>query len=291
MLTILDTIKDGILLIDKDLEVHAWNQWLEINTKILKKDIIGKKLSDIFPEVLEKKIARKIRVTLSLKSDVFMNSIVDKYLIKIPQNKMIKSVYENMQQDVVFSFYEPGLVSIVIYDQTLLLEAKEKITLQATTDQLTGAFNRFKFTEVLDLEISRTRRYKKPLSLILLDIDHFKNVNDTHGHLVGDTVLICLSQIIHNLIRDTDLFARWGGEEFILLLPETSLEDGLLLAERIRIKISEYNFEPVTQITCSLGLTLFNLEDNHDSFIKRADDALYRAKESGRNNSVTLEKN
>ncbi len=285
-LNIFDSIEDGVFIIDKDQTVKLWNLWLEVNTKISASDIIGNKITDFFPEVLHKNINRKIKTALSLKSPVFMSSRIDKYLIKIPLNKMRKSIYQNMQQNVVISLFKEDLILFVIYDQTPLLEAQEKILIQATTDQLTGVYNRLKFSEVIEHEIFKTSRYGNELTLILFDIDHFKKVNDVYGHLVGDDVLRTLSNQVKSLIRNSDFFARWGGEEFILLINETSLEETYNLAEKIRIGISEYKFDTVEQITISLGVTSYLHQDNEDTLIKRADDALYEAKGSGRNRSV-----
>lgn len=288
--TLLDTIENGILVIDQNLIIHHWNKWLVVNTKISRENALNQKLSDLFPEVIQKKLKRKIKIALTLKSSTFMNARIDGYLIKIPLNKMTHSNFIEMQQNVIISPFKEDMVSIVIYDQTLLLEAQYQIEeqsrqfeIQATTDQLTGAYNRLKFAEVLDSEIKRSERYENPLCLILFDIDHFKRVNDTYGHLVGDLVLKTLTNVIQNAIRDTDLFARWGGEEFILLLPETALEGAKITAERIRETISEYPFEIVGHIACSLGLALYHSGEEPDHLVKRADDALYTAKESGRN--------
>jgi len=285
-LNLFDSIEDGIFILDANHNVKLWNLWLEVNTKVSASEIIGKKLEDFFPEVLNKSIKRKIKTALSLKSPVFMSSSIDKYLIKIPLNKMRKSIFTYMQQNVVISLFKEDLLLFVIYDQTPLLEAQQKIVMQATTDQLTGAYNRLKFSEVIKYEISKTKRYGNDLTLILFDIDFFKKVNDIYGHLVGDDVLKKLCTEVKSLIRSSDFFARWGGEEFILLINETSLKETYNLAEKIRKHISSYNFESVEKITISLGVTSFLPEDSGDSLIKRADMALYKAKETGRNKSV-----
>lgn len=154
----------------------------------------------------------------------------------------------------------------------------------STTDNLTGAYNRHKMVEELESEVSRSARYDHDLSLIMLDIDHFKQVNDNFGHEVGDKALKNVSEIIECIKRETDIFSRWGGEEFLLLLPDTDLEGGIIIAERIRAAVEKYEFESAGKITVSMGVSTFK-KDKHNTtlFIRDADDALYEAKNNGRN--------
>jgi diguanylate cyclase (GGDEF)-like protein len=160
----------------------------------------------------------------------------------------------------------------------------------ALTDPLTGIANRKSFNDGIESELSRFYRYKTgAFSLLMLDIDHFKNVNDQHGHLIGDEVLIDLVKVVNRLIRDTDTFARWGGEEFTILLPLTALEQAKLLAERIRVAISEHSFQLDEGITVSIGVGQYLEGESVQEFIQRVDAALYSAKDSGRNRvSVAL---
>ncbi len=164
-----------------------------------------------------------------------------------------------------------------------LQEDREKFEILATTDMLTKIFNRFKFNQIADMEMDKVKRYGNPLSLIMFDIDHFKMVNDDYGHQVGDYVLKELSKIVQKSIRNFDILARWGGEEFVILSPETHLDDAYILADRIRVTIFEHQFKYVKNITCSFGVTEFKDGDSLDLLTKRADIALYRAKELGRN--------
>lgn len=153
----------------------------------------------------------------------------------------------------------------------------------ATTDSLTGICNRFKFTSVLRAEIERKRRNKATMALILMDVDHFKRINDTFGHDTGDDVLKALTKIVTESIRAVDLFGRWGGEEFILLLRDEGCEAATALAEKLRVLIADHEFAKVGCMTCSFGLSVWRDDDTEASFIKRADEALYSAKGSGRN--------
>jgi len=159
----------------------------------------------------------------------------------------------------------------------------------ATSDKLTGAFNRLKWEENQMLEIERVRRNKDELSLIFFDIDFFKKVNDTYGHDVGDRVLIEVVRTAGEQIRKTDSLYRTGGEEFVILVPNTNLEQSAVLANKIRKAIEEHEFETVGRVTVSMGCAMFDKEseDGAAEMFKRADEALYRAKESGRNQVLT----
>lgn len=153
----------------------------------------------------------------------------------------------------------------------------------ATTDRLTGIWNRLYFDEAVDAEIERANRYGEPLSLLLFDIDHFKAINDTHGHLLGDQVLIELTRRVRQHLRSGDVLARWGGEEFVALLPHTRAEDALHLAEKLRGLIAEEPFPAVGQVTSSFGVAQFQPSETIDLLLTRVDDALYAAKDGGRN--------
>jgi len=153
----------------------------------------------------------------------------------------------------------------------------------ATHDRLTGAWNRRRFDELLNLEMERARRYGHPLSLIMFDIDHFKRVNDNFGHQAGDDLLAALAVYLSAHIRDSDILARWGGEEFMLITPDTDIESAHNLAEKLRVLVECGNFGEVGRITCSFGVVPFHADDAADDFTGRADAAMYHAKQSGRN--------
>jgi diguanylate cyclase (GGDEF)-like protein len=163
-----------------------------------------------------------------------------------------------------------------------LQELATALQFRATTDPLTSLSNRLRFNETLSIEMLRSQRYGTPLSLVLYDIDHFKRVNDRYGHLVGDSVLIELSRLVGARIRATDMLARWGGEEFAVLLPNTTADMAFVFAEQLRIAIATHPFDGVGTVTCSLGVAQYAGEVA-EAFIARADRALYRGKLGGRN--------
>ncbi len=165
----------------------------------------------------------------------------------------------------------------------ILEERTETLEKLASTDALTGLFNRHMFSELFKRELAQSRRYKTPLSLVLLDVDHFKKVNDTHGHLVGDGVLKQIAALMRESVRIADITARWGGEEFAVMLPHTTVEGAHITAEKIRSAIEAAHFESVGAVTASFGIAQLEENESQEPFFDRADKALYRAKVAGRN--------
>ena len=151
------------------------------------------------------------------------------------------------------------------------------------TDVLTQMNNRMRLDEALEYELKRVKRYDGTFSLILLDIDNFKKVNDTYGHLAGDEVLKKVADVLKKNFREIDTPGRWGGEEFLVLLPQLDRITTCLIAERVRVAIATTEFPDVGTITCSFGVVEYTAKDRVQSLLKRVDDALYTAKERGRN--------
>jgi len=154
---------------------------------------------------------------------------------------------------------------------------------RADTDALTSVLNRAGFNQAFSREFSRARRYRQPLSLVLLDLDHFKLVNDRHGHPAGDKVLEGTARLLESRIRESDLVARWGGEEFAVIAPMTDAEGAVQLAEKIRGLMEVTNFGPAGAVTASFGVTEMRPEDTLEAMLSRVDQALYRSKDAGRN--------
>ncbi len=189
----------------------------------------------------------------------------------------IKSFY------ISLSKLDNNLFLVSLTDITKMTLEKIDTEQKAYYDGLTGIYNRNKFQEVFEYEVKRVHRYKYPLSIAILDIDHFKNFNDQHGHLIGDEVLILIAKKIQEKIRETDTFARWGGEEFVLLFFECNKDDAKNKADFLREEIEKTYHETAGRITVSIGISQYQENDSIDSLFKRADEALYRAKEKGRN--------
>ncbi|HXU94009.1 MAG TPA: diguanylate cyclase [Gallionella sp.] len=176
---------------------------------------------------------------------------------------------------------------ILLHQNQRRLEAlSRELELQATTDTLTGALNRLKFNDILSQEIKRARRYHTPLSLIMYDIDHFKRVNDTYGHQAGDSVLVQLTSLVADHVRESDSLARWGGEEFMIVVPHLNGSEAARLAEKLRELVEATGFAGVGRLSCSFGVAQFDPDDTADTLTGRADQALYLAKAGGRNRVV-----
>jgi diguanylate cyclase (GGDEF)-like protein len=161
-----------------------------------------------------------------------------------------------------------------------LLEENSRLLI---TDKLTGLSNRRMLDERLQQELRRCERYASPLSVIFLDIDHFKGINDLYGHLAGDHFLISFSALVAQRLRKTDVFGRWGGEEFLIVCTDTTIDEASLLAEQIRAKLEVADFGLDAMRTVSIGITAYRCGDDEEQLIRRADRMLYAAKQRGRN--------
>lgn len=169
------------------------------------------------------------------------------------------------------------------------LEIKNRTLLKLINiDHLTKIHNRKSMDLTLVKELKRSKRHKNELTVIIFDIDNFKDINDTYGHNVGDKVLKTLAKVVSSTIRETDFFGRWGGEEFIVVSPQTSIENAVIVAEKIRQCIASYEFDVVKKVTCSIGVARSSEDDTPQDIVHNADTALYEAKHSGKNKVVTF---
>lgn len=165
----------------------------------------------------------------------------------------------------------------------------EQLRQRANTDYLTGLPNRRKMTNLIEEALERAQRYSQPFSILLFDIDHFKDINDSHGHDVGDDVLRRIAAIVAENVRKVDRVSRWGGEEFLILAPEADLAHATQFARRLKRVIAEHTHNPAGSVTASFGVASYCTGDTLHDVLKRADRALYRAKELGRNRVIATE--
>ena len=235
---------------------------------------------------LQKAINQRVRgyVNKPLKMDRLIETIAI-----VAEPNYLKKQLELVNKKLSYDVNEKTRELKKVIEQ--LEEKNDVLTYKATHDSLTTLSNRQKLNDELDKEILREIRYKHKLSMLMLDIDDFKRINDTYGHDVGDVVLIGISKILKDSIRVTDIASRWGGEEFMVLLPETTMNDTMLVAEYIRKNIEDYNEDNIKfPITVSVGVAEFIVNsDDKESFIKKVDVALYQAKNNGKNQVIKYE--
>ena len=184
--------------------------------------------------------------------------------------------------EIVVALAVPMPLYISIFAIRRWREATHRLKL-ANTDSLTDLFNRRKGWRSLLMEVERAKRYNRPLSVIMFDLDHFKSVNDRFGHAGGDLILSEIAKLVQKGLRNTDILARWGGEEFIIISTETTLPNAAIAAERLRTTIEKHTFSKSIKITASFGLADLEIEESADSLLLRADKMLYMAKTNGRN--------
>ncbi len=216
------------------------------------------------------------------------------YLKREQNNKDIKVI---IKKDGANRYFRPHTKEIIIDEQRLYLiifdditreyQKMQKLEESASLDPLTQLFNRGKFESILSKEIDLSKTTKSPISIIFLDIDHFKKINDTYGHDVGDEVLIEIANLLKSDIRKGDFVFRWGGEEFVVTLHSANRIQASILAEKIRKSVEMHNFKSVPSQTISLGVAQYRDGEDQITLLKRADEALYEAKSSGRNRVVS----
>lgn len=278
--TILDVAVDGVLLMDK-----RSGRFIEANRAICEMlgyrpdELYGLGISDIHPtEALSDALSKYERLA---KGKIVVAS-------DLPVKRKDSTVFFADVSSAPMILNRRNVIVSFFHDVTERKRYEEKMSLLATTDSLTGIANRREFNLQLEKEIDRARRYDTPLSLIMYDIDNFKQINDTFGHDVGDTILTEVTEVIKKKIRSHDLLARWGGEEFMILMPEADQNDGMQAAEKLRKSVEDTLFEQVGRMTISFGVTAFSKDDDSDDLLKRADNALYQAKDNGRNRVEAL---
>ena len=216
-----------------------------------------------------------------------------KYIKDLHEIDRIVKIKSALEEEKIFAInvdYYENKDDYYVFSLTDITKLKEKSNLleyQASHDKLTGLFNRNRFDEIYTKEIKRTKRYNNELSIIIFDIDDFKMVNDTYGHQIGDEVLKEIAKITLNGVREQDINVRWGGEEFLILLPQTNLTGAVTVASKIKSAIKEHIFtDKSLKITASFGVSQLLEEDDEISLISRSDKLLYEAKKTGKDKVI-----
>jgi diguanylate cyclase (GGDEF)-like protein len=300
---VIERVGFGIFVLDRDMKVLMWNRFMQDHSGQPAEAVVGKSLFDVFPELPRVWLSRKVESVFQLGSFAFSSWEQRPYLFKFDHDRPITGGVDFMQQDCTFMPLTRGrevvAVCVTVSDVTHVSvvqrereEAVEKLQEYANRDGLTGIANRRFFEGRLRDEFLRWQRYGGELSVLLFDLDHFKDINDRFGHAVGDTVLRVMAQRVADAVRVQDIFGRFGGEEFALLLPCTPLADAMIVAEKIRMTIGDTPVEAEgvrVPVTASVGGAAARPGvPTYEVLINEADAALYSAKRQGRNRSVAL---
>jgi len=221
---IVDRINVGVFIVNQDLEVKLWNKFMAANSGVNEQQVVGKKLFDCFPDLPQRWFAKKVSSVFMLKNFAFTSWEQRPYLFPFRHNRPVTGGMEFMCQDLTLmpiknEAGEVEKVCIILFDVTdaaiyrsMHQAAMKKLEMVSRVDGLTQLFNRSHWQSRLAEEFSRAGRYQAPMSLIMFDLDHFKSVNDTHGHLGGDAVLVQVAGIIKDALRDSDIAGRYGGD-------------------------------------------------------------------------------
>ncbi len=300
---IVDHVNIGVTVLDGENRVLLWNQFMAKYSGIPAHELVGKNLFEAFSYLPKQWMELKLRSVRLIRNYSFISWTQKPYLFRFKHNSMMKAEnIEFMHQDCTFIPVKDAStgevhVCITIHDMTDVVISRMKIaeihdinkTLEQMTnhDNLTCLYNRAYVEKQIDLEFNKARRYGNVFSVAFFDIDKFKLVNDTHGHLAGDEVLKTVAKTIQSRLRSSDILGRYGGEEFILLLPGTDLENASSLSQKIRTTIEKTitHFQDIKiVITISMGVVQFRNDiTNYLQMIHEADIALYHSKQNGRN--------
>lgn len=289
---IFNMISVGIVVIDKEFKVEKWNRWMETHSKIAPEKIIGHSIFEYFPKLETKWFIRSCKSVFTFGNFLFFSQKLHGYIFPFMNSFTFCTEFSCMQQNASMGPLrgennQINHLYIMVNDVTEIASYEKRLIEMNTRDPLTEVYNRRFLSNRLQEEIERFKRYGRPFSIILQDIDHFKKVNDTYGHICGDFILKKFAHLNSERLRSVDIYTRYGGEEFCCILPETRLESAYKLAEDLRVTIEKQLFEfegNKFNITMSQGAVEITLGvSNAEQLLKSADELLYEAKNTGRN--------
>ncbi|SFX07114.1 GGDEF domain-containing protein [Marinospirillum alkaliphilum] len=299
MIQMLQTVDVGLVILGRDYRIQLWNGFMENHSGLPGKQITGQDIFSLLPDLPRTWMERKIESVFKLGAPAYSTWEQRPHLFRFKSYRPLTGQSELMYQNITFMpLLGPDRkvqqVCLLIYDVTesatsklQLEQANQQLEKLSRTDRLTGLNNRGFWEECLQQEYRRCKRSGGHASLIIFDIDHFKAVNDTHGHQAGDEVIRQVAKQLKHTARDTDLAGRYGGEEFVLLLPDTDEFGALEVAERLRHLIQDMtvDYEQLKlKITISLGVCPYSNElQTARQWLEQADQALYHSKHQGRN--------
>ncbi|MDP2562265.1 GGDEF domain-containing protein [Psychrobium sp. 1_MG-2023] len=305
MLSVINSIDVGMVVIDNNYDVESWNGFMVHHSNIDAADAKGKNLFDLFPELDKKWFMRKVESVKTIENQSFITWEQRPYIFPFKNYRPITGTVEYMYQNVTI-IPLPSLtgdieqISLTIYDVTdvatnrmALQQANDRLEILSDTDPLTKIHNRGFLEKSLHNVFANFNRNNIISSLVMLDIDHFKAINDQYGHPAGDAVLKQLASILKESIRDTDILARFGGEEFSIVLAHSTSSESLNFIERIRLAIeqAEFRYQDTTiQVTVSFGIAqTAKAFKTVNAWLEASDKALYEAKEKGRNQGIIFD--
>jgi len=296
---IVDRISVGVFVVNKQNELVLWNGYMENYSQTKADQVVGKNIFEAFPDLPKNWLEQKIHNVFVIKNFSFTSWEHRPYLFKFLHNRPITGGIDYMRQNCTFlpmkgDTGEIEYVCITLFDVTdtsiyesMLKSAVRSLAEASNRDGLTNVYNRRFLETTMSKEFSRLKRYGGTLSFIIIDLDHFKAVNDTYGHLAGDEILKVASKRIAEGLRTADTLSRYGGEEFAVMLPETPIDGAAILAQRLcdNLAVSPVDFgENSITVSASLGVAEFDPNmDSHEEIISFADEMLYKSKENGRN--------
>tara|TARA_R110002126_G_scaffold16527_15_gene66015 strand:+ start:4269 stop:5237 length:969 start_codon:yes stop_codon:yes gene_type:complete len=299
---LLQQLNSGVILLNTQLQIVYINPYICRRADIQLQNVQGKDLFSVFIDAPQAWLSRKLNSVLSLQSPAFSSWEQRQYLFKLPHLRPVSSANQYMAQNCnMLPLTEPDtgerFVCLLIEDatdayvyQSQLQQSNLQLQQVNRLDGLTGVLNRNYWQQQLEVEVQRAERYQHPLSLLFFDLDKFKRLNDEYGHQAGDLVLIEVAKLIGSLLRETDLFGRYGGEEFAIILPDTPLDGAIEVARRICRRVADSPIEYQLQLlktSVSVGVSQFSAASSAEDLIQQADLALYQAKRNGRNQVVT----
>lgn len=301
---LIDNIDAGVVLLDRNYTVQAWNTFMQAYSGISAEQIMGKNLFDVVPGLPDDWLKKKIASTFKLRTRTFSCWEDRPYIFDFKNFSPVTGgsveMYQNMTLTPLKSLTgEYSYVCMTIYDvsdtaksKKQLSETNAQLTHLSITDGLTQLYNRGHWERCLEEEFERCRQRQTPSTLVMFDIDHFKKVNDTFGHVAGDAVIKNISVMLRKAKRQNDLAGRYGGEEFAVILPETTSELTSYFAERLRARVDESSVKIDLReigVTISLGICEWAPWMKHyNQWLACADEALYRSKQGGRNRSTVF---
>lgn len=279
--------------VDFDSSVKLYTKDFEQAPNSIEYDVIDRTITLVTPKVGLAKLRMHMKTVIEDQTAQFNYSRMSLMFVWIRGKWFLEHIHvslpttahgENEAYPVVELERRAAVLERMVARRTgELEEARRRLEQQATTDSLTGVYNRAKADELLRIEMARAERSGAPLSVLLVDVDHFKQVNDTLGHSAGDRVLRSFSRLLCDHARQTDYVARWGGEEFLIICPGTGKEEAGQLAERLRTRVESHRFSREINVTASIGVSELRPADTREELVSRADGAMYRAKDAGRN--------